>query len=77
MGHKGLIMTGEPVHWGMPKPADPYWDPMWSKAQDAGLSINFHIGSCDTSIFDTAYEGAGPHATALGSVSSSVWRTCR
>ena len=65
-GHKGVIMTGEPVHWGMPKLADPYWDPLWAVAQDAGLSINFHIGSGDMSIFDTAYEGAGPHANYAG-----------
>jgi predicted TIM-barrel fold metal-dependent hydrolase len=65
-GHKGVIMTGEPVHWGMPKLADPYWDPLWAAAQDAGLSINFHIGSGDMSIFDTAYEGAGPHANYAG-----------
>ncbi len=61
-GHKGVIMTGEPAHWGLPKLADPYWDRLWAVAQDADLSINFHIGSGDMSIFDTAYEGAGPHA---------------
>ena len=40
--------------------------PLWAAAQDAGLSINFHIGSGDMSIFDTAYEGAGPHANYAG-----------
>ena len=65
-GHKGVIMTGEPAHWGMPKLADPYWDKLWAVAQDAGLSINFHIGSGDMSIFDTAYNGAGKHANYAG-----------
>src|SRR4051812_13206182 len=65
-GHKGVIMTGEPVHWGMAKLADPYWDSLWAICQDAGLSVNFHIGSGDMSIFDTAYEGAGPHANYAG-----------
>jgi predicted TIM-barrel fold metal-dependent hydrolase len=65
-GHKGVIMTGEPAHWGLPKIADPYWYRLWSVAQEAGLSINFHIGSGDMSIFDTAYTGAGPHANYAG-----------
>jgi uncharacterized protein len=65
-GHKGVIMTGEPNHWGLPHIADPQWDPLWTAAQDAGLSINFHIGSGDMSIFDMAYEPAGLHANYAG-----------
>jgi predicted TIM-barrel fold metal-dependent hydrolase len=65
-GHKGIIMTGEPTFWHMPKIADPYWNRLWSVAQEAELSINFHIGSGDMSIFDTAYEDAGPHANYAG-----------
>jgi uncharacterized protein len=61
-GHKGVIMTGEPGFWGLPKLADPHWDPVWAAAQEMGLSINFHIGSGDMSVFDRAYEGAGKHA---------------
>jgi predicted TIM-barrel fold metal-dependent hydrolase len=66
LGHKGVIMTGEPAFWSMPKLADPHWDRLWSIAQEAGLSINFHIGSGDMSIFDRAYEGAGEHANYAG-----------
>jgi predicted TIM-barrel fold metal-dependent hydrolase len=66
LGHKGVIMTGEPTFWGLPKLADPHWDPLWAAAQEAGLSINFHIGSGDMSIFETAYEGAGRHANYAG-----------
>ena len=65
-GHKGVIMTGEPTFWGMPKLADPHWDPLWAACQDAELSVNFHIGSGDMSIFEGAYEGAGPHANYAG-----------
>ena len=65
-GHKGVIMTGEPAFWGLPKLADPHWDPLWAAAQEAGLSINFHIGSGDMSFFDRAYEGAGRHANYAG-----------
>jgi predicted TIM-barrel fold metal-dependent hydrolase len=65
-GHKGVIMTGEPAYWGLPKIADPYWDRLWAVAQEAGLSINFHIGSGDMSIFDMAHPDAGPHANYAG-----------
>jgi predicted TIM-barrel fold metal-dependent hydrolase len=66
LGHKGVIMTGEPTFWGLPKIADPHWDRLWATAQEAELSVNFHIGSGDMSIFDAAYEGAGPHANYAG-----------
>jgi len=66
LGHKGIIMTGEPTYWGLPAIADPHWDPLWAAARDADLSINFHIGSGAMSIFDTAYEHAGPHANYAG-----------
>ena len=65
-GHKGVIMTGEPFFWGMPKLADPHWDRLWAMTQEAGLSVNFHIGSGDMSIFERAYEGAGDHANYAG-----------
>jgi len=66
LGHKGVIMTGEPFFWGMPKLGDPHWDRLWAKCQDTGMSVNFHIGSGDMSIFDRAYEGAGDHANYAG-----------
>ncbi len=66
LGHKGVIMTGEPFFWGMPKLADPHWDRLWAKCQDTGMSVNFHIGSGDMSIFERAYEGAGDHANYAG-----------
>lgn len=66
LGHRGVIMTGEPAFWGLPKLADPHWDRLWACLQDAELSVNFHIGSGDMSIFDTAYEPAGRHANYAG-----------
>lgn len=66
LGHKGVIMTGEPAFWGMPKLADPCWDPMWAAAQERGLSINFHIGSDDMSTFDAAFAVSGRHANYVG-----------
>lgn len=66
LGHKGVIMTGEPAFWSMPKLADPHWDRLWGICQERQLSVNFHIGSGDMSIFDRAYEGAGEHANYAG-----------
>jgi predicted TIM-barrel fold metal-dependent hydrolase len=65
-GHKGVIMTGDPSHWGLPKLPDTYWDRLWSAAQEAELSINFHIGAGDMSIFETAHPDSGPHANYAG-----------
>ncbi len=66
MGHKGIIMSGEPAFWGLPKLTNPYWDRLWAMAQASGMSINFHIGSGDMSIFDSPYEGSGTHANYAG-----------
>jgi len=49
-GHKGILFTGEPQRFGHPFLGDPYWDPFWSAAQDAGLPIHFHIGSGDMAL---------------------------
>lgn len=65
-GHRGVIMTGEPTFWGLPPLAASYWDPLWATCQDTGLSVNFHIGSGDMSIFDMAAPDAGRHANYAG-----------
>ncbi|SFP33331.1 MULTISPECIES: amidohydrolase family protein [Actinomadura] len=49
LGHKGLVSTGKPQEHGQPLFVDPYWDRMWAAAQDAGLSISFHVGGGDLS----------------------------
>jgi len=66
LGHKGIIMSSDPSYWGLEKLTHPYWDRLWAMAQDAGMSINFHIGAGDMSIFDTVYEGSGVHANYAG-----------
>ena len=45
LGHKGVLFSGEPHTYGEPPLEDAHWDPIWHAAQDAGLSINFHIAS--------------------------------
>ena len=49
IGHKGVLMTNQPEMFDFPPITDRHWDPLWAAAQDAGLSINFHIGSGDIS----------------------------
>jgi len=46
-GHKGIVFAGVPEAWGQPHLTDRHWDPMWAKAQEMGLPVNFHIASGD------------------------------
>ena len=62
MGHKGVIMCGEPEVFKMPKLTDPRWDPMWAAAQDLALPVNFHVGAGDMWYFDMMHERVGKHA---------------
>ncbi len=47
VGHRAVLACGQPQAWDQPPLAHRHWDPVWSAAQDAGLSISFHIGSGD------------------------------
>ena len=47
LGHKGILFCGDPDRFGQPYLADPHWNPMWSLAQEAGLTVNFHVGNSD------------------------------
>lgn len=62
MGHKGLVMCGEPEAFGLPKLTDPQWDRLWAAAQDMQLPVNFHVGTGDMWYFDMMHESVGQHA---------------
>jgi predicted TIM-barrel fold metal-dependent hydrolase len=48
MGHRALLFSGKPdVFWGQPHLADPYWDPLWARAQEMNLPVAFHVGPPD------------------------------
>ena len=49
LGHRGVLMTGEPQALGFPNIGDRSWDPIWNAADDCGLAIHFHLGSGDMS----------------------------
>jgi predicted TIM-barrel fold metal-dependent hydrolase len=71
-GHKAVLFTGHPEDFGQPTLADHHWDRVWAAAQDAGLSISFHIGSggMEELMRDTA--GIGTRAN-FGRVSSILF----
>lgn len=48
-GHKGVIFPQFPEFHGQPLLSDRQWDPLWAAIQEAGLPVNFHIGSGGTS----------------------------
>lgn len=47
MGHKAINFCNQPEHFGSPALADRHWDPIWALAQEAGVSVSFHIGGGD------------------------------
>ncbi|MGE0879943.1 MAG: amidohydrolase family protein [Acidimicrobiia bacterium] len=47
LGHRGVLFASKPFKVGMPALADEHWRPIFSTAQERGLSINFHVGFQD------------------------------
>ena len=45
MGHKAVLMSGQPDGLGLPWLPDRHWDPLWAAAEEAGLPIAFHIAA--------------------------------
>jgi uncharacterized protein len=44
-GHRAVLLCGQPQAFGQPVLSHRHWDPVWAAAQDAELSISFHVGS--------------------------------
>ena len=49
LGFTAALMCNLTHHHGHPPLRDKHWDPFWAAAQDAGMSVNFHVGAGDTS----------------------------
>jgi len=43
-GHRGILMAAHYEKAGFTNVSDPQWAPVLSRAQELGLSINFHVG---------------------------------
>lgn len=44
LGHKGIVLAAHMERGGFPPLWDPHWDPLFAAAQEADMSINFHVG---------------------------------
>jgi predicted TIM-barrel fold metal-dependent hydrolase len=44
IGHKGIILAAHMERGGYPPLWEPLWEPLFAAAQEAGMSINFHVG---------------------------------
>jgi uncharacterized protein len=62
LGHRGMIFSQAPEHFGAPTLGDPHWDALWAVAQDLELSVNFHIGGGDLSGMNMLHPSSGIHA---------------
>ncbi len=71
-GHKAVLLSSQPEDFGEPVIHDRHWDPIWAAAQDAGLSISFHIGSgsMEDLVNDTAEIGVRAN---FGRVSATLF----
>jgi predicted TIM-barrel fold metal-dependent hydrolase len=62
-GHRGVIFTQNPMHFGLPGLDERHWDPMWALCQEAGLPINFHIATGDNGLLEyNGHPDNGKHA---------------
>jgi uncharacterized protein len=43
-GHRAVNFCNQPSDHGEPPLAHRHWDPIWAAAQEAGLSVSFHVG---------------------------------
>ena len=59
LGHRAVNFCNQPQDYGQPPLAHRHWDPVWAAAQEAGVSISFHVGggSMGTQFTDTAEMG--------------------
>ena len=72
LGHRAINFCNQPQDYGMPALAASHWDPIWARAQEAGIPVNFHVGggSMGTQFEDTAGMG---WMTNFAKVSSMIF----
>ncbi|MGE0388300.1 MAG: amidohydrolase family protein [Gammaproteobacteria bacterium] len=46
-GHRGLNFCTAPQDFGLPPIFHRHWDPIYARAEEAGVPVNFHIGGGD------------------------------
>src|SRR5262249_39920349 len=43
-GFRAMLFGGHLERVGLPSIGDPHWNPLLARAQEAGVSVNFHVG---------------------------------
>jgi len=61
LGHRGVTIPAAPwrINENSTHLHDPYWDPLWAKAQEMNIPVSFHSGSAPN-ILLRVYEGMDP-----------------
>jgi len=49
LGYRAILMCNQPQDHGQPVLRHRHWDPLWAAAQEAGLTVSFHVGGGDLS----------------------------
>ena len=62
LGYRALLFCNQPQDFGQPVLRDRHWDPVWAAAQDAGMSVSFHVGGGDLAQQFTDPAQIGIHA---------------
>ena len=58
-GHRAVNFCNQPQDYGQPHLADRHWDPIWAAAQEAGVSVSFHVGGGSMGAFFEDHAGMG------------------
>ncbi|HEX4432721.1 MAG TPA: amidohydrolase family protein [Frankiaceae bacterium] len=67
LGHKGILLANQPELAGLPRLRDPHWHPLFRAAEDAGLSVNFHVGFAMAA-------AAGDEAVTMSEEERKLWQ---
>jgi uncharacterized protein len=47
LGYRAVLMCNQPQDHQQPVLRHRHWDPLWAAAQDAGMTLSFHVGGGD------------------------------
>jgi predicted TIM-barrel fold metal-dependent hydrolase len=47
IGHHGALFIAKPHRVGLPRLADPHWEPIFKTLEEVDWSVNFHVGFAD------------------------------
>ena len=77
LGHKAVLFPSQPHDFEQPALSDKHWDPLWAAAQEADLSISFHIGGQSLGSIAKDRGDIGPKANFARMSSLSFIENCK